>query len=165
MTRDESIATLAQLIAFNERHADQVMPIFDQSTFRMAQEKGGLDSPEYLQALENSHAAMRGILDAALKRHNVDVIVAPVNAPSWKTDWVNGDSFSLSSSSLAAVSGYPSVAVPAGEVSGLPIGLAFIGAAFDEQALIQYAYAFEQATQARREPQFEPRVAVEESLP
>jgi amidase len=50
------------------------------------------------------------------------------------------------------VSGYPSITVPAGEVAGLPIGVSFMGAAWSEAKLLQLAYAFEQATKARKVP-------------
>ena len=159
----ESVNSLAKLIAFNEANAARAMPIFGQQIFIAAQEKGDLVSAEYLQALRDSQGAMRTILDEVLQNHDLDVIVAPVNAPSWKIDWVNGDLFSLFSGQPAAVSGYPSVAVPAGQIADLPIGLTFIGAAFDEADLIQYAYAFEQAADARLEPAFLPRLPLEAS--
>ncbi len=158
---DASVSTLEKLIAYNAANAERTMPIFGQDIWLLAQSKGDLQSPEYLAALENSHERMKVILDSVLAEHDLDVIVAPVNGPSWKTDWVNGDFFGLSSSRLAAVSGYPSVAVPAGFVHGLPIGIAFVGAAFDERNLIQYAYAFEKKTQARRAPEFLPKVRLE----
>src|SRR3712207_8888989 len=53
------------------------------------------------------------------------------------------------SSTPAAVAGYPSITVPAGEVLGLPVGLSFIGAAWSEAKLVRLAYAFEQATRSR----------------
>jgi amidase len=43
------------------------------------------------------------------------------------------------------VSGYPSLSVPAGCVSGLPVGLSFIGPAWSEPRLLALGYAFEQA--------------------
>ena len=97
--------------------------------------------------------AARGALDAVLKEHQLDALIAPTNSPAWKTDHVNGDNFSVSSSSYAAISGYPNVTVPAGFVFGLPVGLSFIGKHWDDKALIEIAYAFEQATRARKAPE------------
>jgi amidase len=67
---------------------------------------------------------------------------------------VNGDHFTGASSTPAAVAGYPSITVPAGDVFGLPVGLSFIGKAWSEPRLIALAYAYEQATKRRRPPQF-----------
>ena len=55
---------------------------------------------------------------------------------------------------LPALSGYPNVTVPMGEVHKLPVGLAIFGAAFNEATLLQIAHAFEQATKARKSPAF-----------
>lgn len=159
---DDGVNTLLGLIEFNRAHSDQVMPIFKQEIFLQAQEKTSLGSEEYKQALADSQIKLRKIIDNVLENGNLDVLIAPVNSPSWKTDWVNGDNFLLSSSRLAAVSGYASVAVPAGFIDGLPVGIAFIGGAFKEKDLIQYAYAFEQSTMARRKPEFLPRIRLEE---
>jgi amidase len=69
------------------------------------------------------------------------------------TDHVNGDQWSGAySAPYAAVSGYASVTVPSGYISGLPIGLSFIGGAFSDARLIGFAYAFEQASKVRRPP-------------
>ncbi len=76
----------------------------------------------------------------------LDALIAPTRAAAWLTDHINGDqSMGVSSSSLAAVSGYASITVPAGNILGLPIGISFIGAAFSDAELIRLAYAFEQA--------------------
>ncbi|MGH7718213.1 MAG: amidase [Gemmatimonadaceae bacterium] len=154
---DVPARTLAQLIEFNERNRDREMPYFGQELFVRAQAKGPLTTPAYRAALAKNRRLSRvqGI-DATLARHRVQALVAPTGGPAWVTDLVNGDHFSGGSSTPAAVAGYPNVTVPAGHVFGLPVGISFIGAAYAEPALIKLAYAFEQATKARRTPTFAP---------
>ncbi len=144
--------SLADLIAFNEGHATTAMPIFGQDILLAAEEKGPLATPEYLEALATSRRLARAAIDGAMDQHDLDALVAPTNGPAWMIDHVNGDNFGIGSSSLAAISGYPSITVPAGQVSGLPIGISFIGKAWNEKQLIEIAYAFEQATGARFAP-------------
>jgi amidase len=60
---------------------------------------------------------------------------------------------------MAAVAGYPNITVPAGYVQGLPAGISFFGKAFTEATLIRIAFAFEQATNARKAPRFLPTYA------
>ena len=52
------------------------------------------------------------------------------------------------------MAGYPHLTVPMGMVSGLPVGLSFIGPAWSDSAILSLGYAFEQATFARRAPEF-----------
>jgi len=149
------VKRLEELIAFNKQHAEKEMPWFGQEIFEMAQEKGDLSSEEYLKALEESKrfAGKEGI-DAVMEKHLLDAIIAPTNGPAWNIDWVNGDHFSGSSSSPAAISGYPNITLPMGFVHGLPIGISFFGKAWSEPTLLKIAYAFEQATKHRKAPGF-----------
>jgi amidase len=146
------IGSLAGLIEFNKAHAERVMPFFGQDIFIAAEAKTELIAPEYRTALDNSKRISMAGIDKALSENQLDALIAPTNSPAWLTDHVLGDHFQLSSSEYAAVSGYPNVTVPAGFVSGLPIGLSFIGPHYSDEALIRLAYAFEQATQKRRPP-------------
>ena len=146
------IASLEELIAFNNEHADRVMPFFGQEILLLAQQKGPLTEDEYRQALKDSKSVAQRGIDDALGEHRLDAMIAPTNGPAWMTDHINGDTFSVGSSSLAAVSGYASVTVPAGNVQGLPVGISFIGGNFSEASLIGLAYAFEQASHARKAP-------------
>ena len=147
------IRSLAGLIAFNNEHADTVMPIFGQEDFIEAQGKGPLTDQKYLDALAAAKRISQTGIDTALQANHLDALIAPTRGPAWLTDHVNGDmSTGIGSSSLAAISGYPSITVPAGYVAGLPIGVSFMGGAFSDARLIQLAYAFEQASQVRIPP-------------
>ena len=152
---DAAVHSLADVIAFNEAHRDVVMPIFDQEIMLKAQEKGPLTDEKYLAALAAARRLARDEgIDATLRQHSLDAIVAPSGGPAWLIDHVCGDHYGGGSSTPAAVAGYPSITVPAGCVWGLPVGISFIGAAWSEAKLIRYAYAFEQGTKVRRPPQF-----------
>ncbi|MGI9221793.1 MAG: amidase [Woeseiaceae bacterium] len=146
--------SLAEIIAFNSANADEVMPIFGQNRMTDAEAAGSLDEQEYLDALAASKQISQSAIDTALAEHELDILIAPSNGPAWLTDPINGDSFGISSSSFAAVSGYPNVTVPAGFVTGLPVGLSFIGSMNSDKAVIEIAYAFEQATRIRKPPSF-----------
>ena len=149
------IKSLAELIAFNEKEAAREMPWFGQETLIAAEKKGPLTEPAYLAARAKCirMARTEGI-DATLAKHSLDAIVFPSNAPAWLTDHLNGDHFVGGDTSFAAVAGYPAVTVPMGLVHELPVGLTFTGRAWSEAALLKYAYAFEQATKARRAPKY-----------
>ena len=147
------ISDLAGIIAFNETHADTVMPHFGQETLIEAQAKGPLTDQVYLDALAESKRIAKKGIDNALEANNLDALIAPTRGTAWLTDHINGDqSTGISSSSLAAVSGYASITVPAGDILGLPIGISFIGTAYSDAKLIKLAYAFEQAGYARKPP-------------
>ncbi len=163
---DSNIRTLEDLIAFNNVHRDRELIWFDQELFDMAQEKGPLTDTAYLEALRTARELTRDKgIDAVMREHKLDALVAITNGPSHVTDLVNGDSYSGGSSSPAAVSGYPSVTVPAGWVSGLPIGISFFGSAWSEETLLGFAYSFEQATLVRKPPAFEESAEVSFEAP
>lgn len=153
------VRTLADVIDFNIAHAAQEMPYFGQEVLIRSQGRTGLDSDEYKKALADCRRLSRSEgIDAMLKKDRLDVLIGITGTPAWFTDWVNGDAFGFSNSSLAAVAGYPHITVPMGYIFGLPVGISFIGAAWSEPTLIRAAYAYEQATKHRRAPKFSPTV-------
>jgi amidase len=156
------IRTMEDVIRFNDRNKAVSMPYFGQEIFLMAQKKGGLDSKEYVEALAKGLKASReeGI-DKAIAKDRLDAILAPTGGPAWLIDLVNGDSFSgVSSSQPPAVAGYPAITVPAGFISGLPIGMTLMGPPWSDGLLIKYGYAFEQATKHRKAPTLAPTVSL-----
>jgi amidase len=149
------VRTLKDIIDFNERNRDKEMRYFGQDLFIKAEAKGPLTEKEYLDALaKNNQLARTEGIDALMDKHQLDAIVAPTGSPAWLTDLVNGDHVAGGSSNAAAVAGYPNINVMAGSIFGLPVGISFFGRAWSEPVLIKLAYAFEQATKARKAPQF-----------
>lgn len=151
------VHSLKQIIEFNENNREREMPYFGQELFIRAEAKAPLTSKGYLNALQKNRRLSRtqGI-DFVMRRHRLDALIAPTGGPAWPTDWLNGDHFTGGYSTASAVAGYPHITVPAGYVFGLPFGISFFGSAYSEPKLISLAYAFEQATNVRRRPQFLP---------
>jgi amidase len=154
-TPDATVHSLADVIEFNQKHADQEMPWFGQELMQQAQAKGPLTESEYRTALEQCRRLARTEgLDAVLEKNQLDALLALTSGPAHVTDLVHGDRDTGGSTSPAAVAGYPSITVPMGFVNGLPVGLSFIGRAWSEPTLLRLAYAFEQATRFRQPPRF-----------
>src|SRR6266581_449645 len=149
------VRTLDDIIEFNKRNVGDNLPFFGQELLVRAQAKGGLDDPEYLEALEKCRRlGGREGFDVAMNENRLDAMVAPTTTPAWPIDLVNGDQFRGSSAKSAALAGYPLISVPVGQTMSLPVGITFMGRAWSEPTLIKLAYAFEQATKARRPPQY-----------
>jgi len=141
-------ADLAGLIAFNTQNAARVLDHFGQELFEAAEATSGdLRDAEYLETRSAATRIAREGLDDALAAHKLDALVTLTGHPAWLIDHVLGDYHSWGTSGPAAVSGYPSITVPAGQVSGLPVGLSFIGPAWSEPRLIGLAHAFDLARQ------------------
>jgi amidase len=152
-----AVRTLAEVIAFNTARAETELAIFGQELLEKSLEKGPLTEPAYLEALASCGRLSRDEgLDVAFRENRLDAIVAPTGAPAWLTDHVNGDHYLGGNSSVAAIAGYPTVTVPVGMISGLPVGISFIGPAWSDASLIGFAYAFERETGHRRTPQLLP---------
>jgi amidase len=156
------VKTLADVIAFNKAHASEELPYFGQELFLQAAAKGPLTDPAYLAALERSQRLARAEgLDAVLEGQKLDAILAPTGNPAWTIDLVNGDHFTLGTSTPAAVAGYPAITVPAGQAFGLPVGVTFMGPRWSEGTLLRIAHAYEQATRLRRPPRYLATVGLE----
>ena len=126
---------------------------FGQEMFEQAEATSGdLTDPGYLAARREATRLARAAIAAPLAEHGVEAIVALTANPACLTDYVLGDHDVFHTSGPAAVAGCPSITVPCGYVSGLPVGLSFFGPRWTEPRLIALAYAFEQATQVRRAP-------------
>ena len=151
---DAPVKSLQDVIDFNNQDSIE-LSFYDQHLMLMAQEKGDLESPEYKEALEGMLKGTRedGI-DKIMDAYNLDAFMGPTGSPAWITDHTNGDHYMLSSSSPAAISGYPNITVPMGFIEGLPVGVSFWGRAWSEPQLLEIAFAYEQVTKYRQAPKF-----------
>lgn len=147
--------SLSELIEFNRAQSSREMPWFGQEIFEQCEARGPLSDTAYLEALAQCRRGSRTEgLDAVFAEYRLDALVAPSNGPAWLTDHVLGDRYSGGNSSVAAVSGYPSLTVPMGYYHNLPLGLSFIGLAWSEATLLSYGYAYEQRNKVRTSPRF-----------
>jgi amidase len=155
-TTPNSVRTrsLAAIIAF-DRATPRETSLFGQELFEKAEATKGLLDPAYIKARAGSlrHSGAEGI-DKLLTDNRLDALIAPSYSPATRIDVVAGDNIAGRSSSLAAIAGYPHLTVPMGQIRGLPVGLSFIGPAWSEARLLALGYAFEQATHARKPPDF-----------
>jgi amidase len=150
--------SLEELIAFNTEHAGSVMPHFGQELFLAAHASEGTRSREY-RAAQGTVFAARAALAGLFSAHALDALIAPANARAWRTDYAAGDALGVSSSRIAAVTGFPSVAVPTELVGELPLGVALVSLPGHESALLTIAAAVELARRPFPPPRFVTSVA------
>ena len=137
---------LSELIEFNQA-TPRELALFDQDIFEKSLASSAIDSDEYKRALRliRDTAGENGI-DALLSNHNVDVLVAPSNSPSFLIDGVYGDHSPvgfIGIGYLAAIAGYPHLTVPAGQVKDLPVGISFIGGKWQDKKVLEIGSIFE----------------------
>ncbi len=152
------VRSLQELIDFNRANAPIELALFDQSIFVASQSMDSLDSKVYKSAVATVQKATgKDGIDKLLKQYNVDVLIAPSGPVVPRIDPINGDVWPNSwpgFGSYAAQAGYPHVTVPMGEINALSVGLSFIGTEYTDAKILAFAYAYEQQSQRRIEPQY-----------
>jgi amidase len=153
-TANAKVKTLADVIAFNKENEAKAMPFFKQEILESCQEKGGLDSKEYTDALAKSLGA-RKLIDTLMKQYELDAICGTSIGLPGCIDLVNGDyDTGFYFCPPPAMAGYPHITVPMGTVHDLPVGLSFFSTAYDEGGILKVAYGYEQASKKRTAPKF-----------
>jgi amidase len=155
--KDFPVRSMADVIAFNLRHRDRELKYYGQENLVNAEKNGGdRNDPKARDARAKARQMAAESIDAVLATHRADAVIAPSLTPTFLTDYVMGDGRVVACTIPCCTAGYPHLSVPAGYVAGLPVNLSFFGAAWSEPTLFRLGYAFEQATRARRKPQFLP---------
>ncbi|MES2151778.1 MAG: amidase family protein [Pseudomonadota bacterium] len=143
------VRSLAQVLALNQVDARVVQGLLD------AEAVESRDSKFYLEqlALRNT---MRDAVLVAMAEQQLNALAFPTIRR--KANLI-GLTQAGSNSALSAGSGLPALSVPCGVTAdGVPVGLELLGRAWSEPLLLQYAFAYEQATGHRRAPDSTPPV-------
>jgi amidase len=153
-TANAKVKSMQDVINFNKQNEARVMPYFKQELMDSSEILGGLSDKTYHEALTKS-TSMRQFINDLLEKNKLDALCGPATGPSWCIDFINGDFWTgYGTYGPAAVAGYPSVTVPMGFLDSIPIGISFLGKAYDEGNLISIGYAYEQASKNRQQPAF-----------
>ena len=153
-----TIRSLADVVAFNNAHADQELQWHSQGLLEGSLETPRFSDPasDYAKSKRLSSRLGREVFASAMDEHRLDAIFCPTFVTPWAIDLLNGDDMSVGNgaSGPSNAAGYPHITVPAGFAGELPVGVSFMARAWEEPKLLRYAYAFEQAVQARHAPRF-----------
>ena len=135
--------TWPELLAFN-RADDVELSLFDDGILQRCEAAlaaGGLTSPTYLAARASANAVSEQSLAGVLGE--ADFAITLTNSPAWPIRYGPEERFGVLTSSLCAVTGSPSVSLPAGFVDGLPIGISVLGRRGEDERVLGFAAALE----------------------
>ena len=105
----------------------------------------------YYKKAQQVRTLIKGDFDKAFER--VDAILTPTSpTPAFKIGEKTDDPLQMYLSDIFTISanlaGIPAISIPCGFTDGkLPVGLQILGKHFDEERILQTAYAYEQATE------------------
>jgi amidase len=127
------VKDLTDIILYNQQHPDKVK--YGQDLLIASDATPGNEAV----GVGSSTAAIlaaRAMVDHAFTQDRLDAMVGP----------------DLAYYQTGAEAGYPTVIVPAGYNGKVPEGLSFFGQAWTERKLVNFAYAYEQASHKREPP-------------
>ncbi|KAJ5710070.1 hypothetical protein N7493_009662 [Penicillium malachiteum] len=138
---ESDVRSLAEIIAFNEKHADlELPPHHPRQDTLIKSQNNTTSAEEYERNLSflRQMGREKGV-DLALKTHGVDVIIGPADSEL---------------SSMASATGYPICAMPLSylDLNGRPFGMAAIAGKHQEHLLIKVMSAWEATFPARQPP-------------
>ena len=140
--------SLNDLIDFNKENSEKVLKHFGHEIFLDSIQ--ATDKERYIKSRDLVVTRAKNQIDTLILENGLDALVGLTRNPVWKTDHINGDSrtsnggLSFGNGGLSAVAGYPHITIPLDFVNGLPVGVSFLGGAWEEAKIINFAFSFEQ---------------------
>jgi amidase len=151
---ESQVRTLDDVVAFNKAHADTELQWHPQNLLETA-DRRPLSDPAYKRDLRLSRQIARDDFERTFRRYRLDAIIAPTFVRPWPINLLDGDPYMGNGvAGISNAAGYPDLTVPAGFADELPIGISFLGRAWDEAKLLGLGRAFERAVDARRPPRY-----------
>jgi amidase len=148
--RARAVKTVEDLVAYNAAEPRRRIPSGQDLLAMLAPASAQMSAADYAAFAARLRRAATGILESAFRKTGAKVLV----------------SIGTAHSPLYATAGYPAITVPLGlrvkggvveppgvSSLGMPAGVTFIGKPGDDARLLAYAYAFEQATNLRVQPE------------
>ena len=145
---NSSMKKITDIIDFNNKNKDIVMPYFGQDIFYKS-----IESTSYLKYLWSKyklHKSYKSTKDL-LEKYNLDAFIGLTRGPAWKINYDGGDYVAMNDSpqfgsgGYAAHNGMPHITIPYFEINKFPVGISLIGDRWSDKAIIEYASAIEKS--------------------
>jgi len=145
---NSSMKKITDIIDFNIKNKDIVMPYFGQDIFYKS-----VESTSYLKYLWSKYKLNKSYKSTKdlLEKYNLDAFIGLTRGPAWKINYDGGDYVAMNDSpqfgsgGYAAHNGMPHITIPYFEINKFPVGISIIGDRWSDKAIIEYASAIEKS--------------------
>ena len=145
---NSSLKKITDIIDFNIKNKDIVMPYFGQDIFYKS-----VESTSYLKYLWSKYKLNKSYKSTKdlLEKYDLDAFIGLTRGPAWKINYDGGDYVAMNDSpqfgsgGYAAHNGMPHITIPYFEINKFPVGISIIGDRWSDKAIIEYASAIEKS--------------------
>ena len=145
---NSSMKKITDIIDFNNKNKDIVMPYFGQDIFYKS-----VESTSYLKYLWSKYKLNKSYKSTKdlLEKYDLDAFIGLTRGPAWKINYDGGDYVAMNDSpqfgsgGYAAHNGMPHITIPYFEINKFPVGISIIGDRWTDKMIIEYASAIEKS--------------------
>ena len=145
---NSSMKKITDIIDFNIKNKDIVMPYFGQDIFYKS-----VESTSYLKYLWSKYKLNKSYKSTKdlLEKYDLDAFIGLTRGPAWKINYDGGDYVAMNDSpqfgsgGYAAHNGMPHITIPYFEINKFPVGISIIGDRWTDKMIIKYASAIEKS--------------------